>query len=240
MLATRGELIAFLDDDDTWRPTKIERQLDVLAGSARAWTQSRPGMTFGTAQPLARAGTRQRSVGDLRTTLLAKPCMQPSTVLLRRSAFEALGGFDPTLSRVEDWDLWVRFSESHQAAALPEVLVDRQESRTDPAEELRWNREMLRRLEPRIEALSPADRSQTRSAHLLAEAKLRAELGEGKASGRLALQAWREQPRDWRPPLVAIVRSAIGERAWAGGKAVSRATVYPVLRALGRDPFLRR
>ena len=37
-----------------------------------------------------------------------------------------------------------------------------------------------------------------------------------------------------------IVRSAVGERAWAGGKAFFRATVYPVLHALGRDPFLRR
>jgi hypothetical protein len=39
---------------------------------------------------------------------------------------------------------------------------------------------------------------------------------------------------------VTIVRSAVGERAWAGGKAFSRATVYPALRALGRDPFVRR
>lgn len=236
--ATRGELIAFLDDDDTWRPTKIERQLDVLA-ERDDLDAVETGYDLWEGERLLVRYVPE--VGrDLRTTLLAKPCMQPSTVLLRRSAFEALGGFDPTLVRVEDWDLWVRFSESHHAAALPEVLVDRQESRPDPAQELRWTRELLRRIEPRIEALSPADRARTRSAHLLTEAKLRAEVGEGKASGRLALQAWREQPGDWRPPLAMIVRSAVGERAWAGGKAFFRATVYPVLHALGRDPFLRR
>src|SRR5439155_3913672 len=102
--------------------------------------------------------------------LLAKPYLQPSTVLLRRSTFEELGGFDRRLARVEDWDLWVRFSDSHRSAALPEVLVDRQESATDPAELLRWYREIVRRLEPRIEALPPDERSSTRGIHLLTEA----------------------------------------------------------------------
>src|SRR4029077_2815495 len=108
---TRGELIAFLDDDDTWRPTKIERQVEMLAEhddmdavetGYDLWEDERLLVRY--VPDVDR---------DLRATLLAKPCMQPSTVLLRRSAFEALGGFDPMLARVEDWDLWVRFSDSH-------------------------------------------------------------------------------------------------------------------------------
>ena len=236
---SRGDLIAFLDDDDEWRATKIERQLVVLARHGDGVDAVETGYDLWKGGRLLVRYLPQPS-RDLRTALLAKPCLQPSTVLLRRSAFEELGGFDRRLTRVEDWDLWIRFADRHQAAALPEVLVDREESDPDPAEILRWNREMVRRLEARIEALPPAARSRTRRAHLLVEAELLARLGEGRESRARALQAWREQPRDWRQPALAMIRSTIGERAWAVGKLCLRTAVYPVVRALGKDPLLRR
>ncbi len=235
--ATRGELIAFLDDDDTWRPTKIARQLAALAEQAVDAVETGYDLWDGGSLVLRYVPQPDR---DFRTALLAKPYLQPSTVLMRRAAFEELGGFEGALARVEDWDFWVRFFDGHRAAALPEVLVDRQVSRTDPAELLRWYREIVRRLEPRIETLPAAARSSTRRTHLLVEAELLAELGDGRAARRRAIEAWREQPGSWRRPALTIVRSAIGERAWAQAKGAVRTVVHPLVRALGRDPLVRR
>jgi glycosyltransferase involved in cell wall biosynthesis len=237
--ASRGELIAFLDDDDRWRPTKIERQLEVLERHGDAVDAVETGYDLWDGGRLILRYLPQ-SDRDLRTALLATPYLQPSTVMLRKSAFEELGGFDPALTRVEDWDLWVRFSDSHEAAALPEVLVDRQESHTHPAELLRWYREMVSRLEPRIEALQPADRSRARCAHLLVESQLLAELGDGRTARTLAFQAFREQPSEWRRPALNVLRSVVGERAWSAAKLGFRGAVHPVVRAVGRDPLLRR
>ena len=48
------------------------------------------------------------------------------TVLLRRSVFDAIGGFDRTLRGVEDWDLWIRLAGRYSVrlfAAVPEQLA---------------------------------------------------------------------------------------------------------------------
>jgi glycosyltransferase involved in cell wall biosynthesis len=237
--ASRGSLIAFLDDDDEWRPTKLVRQLEVLAEHGDGVDAVECGFDLWEGERLVLRYLPEPD-RDLRKALLAKPYLQPSTVLLRRSAFEALGGFDRRLTRVEDWELWVRFSESYRAAALPEVLVDRQDSATDPAELLRWYREIERLLEPRIEALPPAERSRTRRIHLLVESELLAALGERRAAGAKAVHALREEPRDWRRPVLTVVRSVIGEGAWSAGKRGFHAVAHPVVRALGRDPLVRR
>jgi glycosyltransferase involved in cell wall biosynthesis len=237
--ASQGGLIAFLDDDDEWRPTKIERQLEVLAEQGDGVDAVECGFDLWEGKRLVLRYLPEPD-RDLRKALLAKPYMQPSTVLLRRSAFEALGGFDRRLTRVEDWELWVRFSESYRAAALPEVLVDRQDSATDPGELLRWYREIVRILEPRIEALPPAARSRTRRTHLLVESELLAALGERRAAAAKAVQALREEPRDWRRPVLTVVRSVIGERAWVAGKRGFHTVAHPVVRAFGRDPLVRR
>jgi glycosyltransferase involved in cell wall biosynthesis len=236
--ASRGALLAFLDDDDEWRPTKIERQVHALATSEQGVAAVESGYDLWDGQRLVQRYL-PRPDRDLRTALLAQPYLQPSTVLLRRSAFEALGGFDPSLNRVEDWEFWVRFADSYEAAALPEVHVDRRASQAAADELLVWYREIVRRLEPRIDALPPPERSRVRAVHLLAESHLLALLGEPRAARTKALLALRERPSGWRRPALYVVRSFIGERAWSAGKFALRMTTHPVLRALGRDPLRR-
>jgi glycosyltransferase involved in cell wall biosynthesis len=237
--AARGDLIAFLDDDDEWHPTKIARQLDVLAERGDEVDAVECGFDLWEGKRLILRYLPEPD-RDLRKALLAKPYLQPSTVLLRRSAFEALGGFDRRLTRVEDWELWVRFSESYRAAALPEALVDRQDSATDPAELLRWYREIVRILEPRIEKLPPAERSRTRRTHLLVESELLAALGDRRAAAAKAVDALREEPHDWPRPVLTVVRSVVGEGAWKTGKRAFHAVTRPIFRAFGRDPLVRR
>ena len=36
ILAGSGELVAFCDDDDEWLPTKVEKQVEALAGAVGA------------------------------------------------------------------------------------------------------------------------------------------------------------------------------------------------------------
>ena len=237
--ASRGALLAFLDDDDEWRPTKIERQVQALASCDRGVAAVETGYDLWDGQRLVQRYL-PRPDRDLRTALLAQPYLQPSTVLLRKSAFEEVGGFDPSLSRVEDWEFWVRFADSYEASALPEVLVDRRASQATADELLAWYREIVRRLEPRIGALPPPERSRVRAVHLLVESHLLALLGEPKAARTKALLALRERPRGWLRPSLYVIRSVIGERAWSAGKLAFRATTHPFLRALGRDPLVRR
>lgn len=236
--ASRSALIAFLDDDDEWRPQKIERQVQALARCDQGTAAVETGYEVWDGHRLVERHL-PRPDRDLRTALLEQPHLQPSTVLLRRSAFEELGGFDPLLARVEDWEFWVRFADSYEAAALPEVHVDRRASEATADHLLVWYREMVRRLEPRIEALPPSERSRIRAVHLLTESHLLAQMGRAKAARAKAVLALREWPSGWRRPALYVVRSVIGERVWSAGKVALRMTTHPVMRALGRDPFLR-
>lgn len=52
--------------------------------------------------------------------------LHPVTCLVRRECFEAVGGFDATMTRgYEDWDLWLRFAtRGWHGVRVPEVLFN--------------------------------------------------------------------------------------------------------------------
>jgi glycosyltransferase involved in cell wall biosynthesis len=231
--ASRGTLVAFLDDDDRWRPTKIERQVQALAGCDEGTAAVESGYELWDGRRLVGRYLPDRD-RNLRRALLEQPLLQPSTVLLRKSVFEKLGGFDPSLVRVEDWDLWVRFADSYDALALPEVHVDRKASEASADLLLPWFREMVRRLGPRIAVLPPRERSRIRAAHLLLESSLLARQGERGAALKKALSALRQRPKGWVRPALYVIRTAIGERAWSAGKLAFWERYLPVKAAIGR------
>lgn len=100
--AARGDLLAFNDADDAWRPGKLARQLAHLAAHPDA------SFTFGAFDNAPDEGlaelpawARARRDGPLPTFVF-------QTLLARRDAFSAVGLLDPTLSHAEDIDWFLR------------------------------------------------------------------------------------------------------------------------------------
>jgi glycosyltransferase involved in cell wall biosynthesis len=135
----RGRLLAFLDSDDRWLPTKLEAQVRLHEGAAGA--APLPGT--GQAGPAARCshtrelwvrrgrevsqkGQRHRRSGDLFVDSLKKCIIGPSTVMLERSLFEELGGFREDLEIAEDYELWLRATHRVDVAYLDEALTIKQ------------------------------------------------------------------------------------------------------------------
>jgi len=235
----RGSLVAFLDDDDAWRPDMLRRLVDALvshgeeAAAAECgydlWEDGR--VTFRYVPDPGR---------DLRRMLIERPALQPSTVLVRRSALEELGGFDEELQRTEDWELWIRLADRYDVAVVPEVLVDRQADHSKPTEAmLEGYVELVRRLEPRFAQLSPAERRRVLATHMFVEGLLHAALGRPADARRAFWAAWRRDPRRWLA-LAHLSRTVFGERPWLAARAVWRRTRALALRTAGRDPLVRR
>ena len=121
----RGELIAFVDDDDLWLPHKLKRQVPVLDSDPGL------GLVFGDVQLLHADGSTsgpvlspvQKQSPAWFDLLLAGCFVHPSTVVVRRTLIGRQGMFDESLPTSEDYDCWLRLARTTAAACVPEPLV---------------------------------------------------------------------------------------------------------------------
>ncbi len=121
--ATSAEVIAFLDSDDEWLPTKLERFLACL--------EARPDVPiwYGPMQPIDAEGrlvagrTKGCVAGRITARLFQSSFVHVPTVVMRRETFDAFGGFKPSLPVCEDYDLWLRISTRHEFGLVPEPLA---------------------------------------------------------------------------------------------------------------------
>jgi glycosyltransferase involved in cell wall biosynthesis len=124
---TRAPLIAILDGDDLWTADKLERQLPGLADDDRV------GLVYSgyygfpadnlAAANRARVLDLSRSDDLTRDYFLHDPPIIPSTTLIRRSAFERCGGFDPAIRTFEDTDFYLRLSRVCRFAFVEQPLL---------------------------------------------------------------------------------------------------------------------
>lgn len=111
-----GELIAILNDDDLWAPTKLERQIALLDRRPKVGlVHTDGGFIDGEGRPMP--GTPlgfefpRTETGDVLLDLLYANKIIASAALVRRACFEQLGGFNPDYFGSGDWEMWLRIAE---------------------------------------------------------------------------------------------------------------------------------
>lgn len=120
--------LAFLDQDDAWRPGFLARTLEALEqrpGAVMAVTNAEMRTASGP-YTLYRLGTPEITLQALKWRNII---MTPGQVLVRRTAWDA-ADLEPSLSApgADDWLLWLALLASGgQGVYIPEVLLDYRE-----------------------------------------------------------------------------------------------------------------
>ncbi|MBR4749347.1 MAG: glycosyltransferase family 2 protein [Abditibacteriota bacterium] len=118
---SRGEYIAFLDDDDEYPdPTKLTKCVETLAALDDSWgavytaIEVRwPGLTM-------HFNTRQMPSGDILYDLLIHSIyINPSNVVVKRKAILDVGGYDTAYKRHVDWGYHAMLASKYKFAYLP-------------------------------------------------------------------------------------------------------------------------
>jgi glycosyltransferase involved in cell wall biosynthesis len=119
----QGNLIARMDADDISEPARFERQVEFLAahpeialvGTWARWIDENDRPFTAIEFPTDPAGIEQGLMED--------NCIFHPSVMFRRRPVEELGGYAAASPLSQDYELWLRLSERHPLANLPEYLL---------------------------------------------------------------------------------------------------------------------
>jgi glycosyltransferase involved in cell wall biosynthesis len=135
-----GDLVAFLDSDDLWHTDKLACEVGFLAGhpevdavfsdlEKRHGDRVYPSFMRQTAVFSRLLAGIQHPDGlileprAMRLCLLEEVPIKPSALVLRRRAFDSVGGFDETWSSSEDWEFLLRLAREHRFAYVDRPLA---------------------------------------------------------------------------------------------------------------------
>lgn len=224
--AARGELIAFVDDDDLWRREKLAWQTSWFAAEPSLGLLGSEAERTAVPREASPAGSPPRRLRRLPPSALvrANPLVT-SSVLARRECFDTCGGFDESLRLAQDWEMWLRIARRWQVALVPAPLTiyrvhagqrskDRVEMRGCEAEVLRRGLARGSISGDRLRALAQRRMAWAHCRH--GRALLRAgRTGQAEKELREAVSLFRLQPLAW----TGLARCRLRRLAVSGGDA---------------------
>jgi glycosyltransferase involved in cell wall biosynthesis len=141
---SRGRYIAFLDSDDLWLPDKLARQT--------AFMDVHPDVQICQTEEIwIRHGVRvnpktvhRKPSGDIFLRSLDLCLVSPSAVMMTRSLFDRIGGFDESFPVCEDYDLWLRLAIEQRIPLIAEALVIKRGGHADQLSHSTWGMDRYR------------------------------------------------------------------------------------------------
>lgn len=120
---SRAPLVAYLDGDDLWLPSKLERQVRLMDAApglgvcfARRFLVNSAGELLPSRHPPFPRGLVFKDI-------LLDNFVCFSSVMIRRSVLEHVGAFSPQLQLAIDYDLWLRVAKHYSFDFIDEPLV---------------------------------------------------------------------------------------------------------------------
>jgi glycosyltransferase involved in cell wall biosynthesis len=121
---SRGEFVAFLDADDAWEPTKLEKQIALFRGRPDIGVVfCRRSLMDEQGKPLAAKPHAAPPRGRVLDRMFVQNFVCFSSAVVRRQIFSQVGAFDPQWDLAIDFDLWLRVAGHHGFDFVDEELV---------------------------------------------------------------------------------------------------------------------
>jgi glycosyltransferase involved in cell wall biosynthesis len=242
----QGRYIGFLDGDDLWEPGKAAAHVSLMDArpefdTTYSWWRIIDGNGAATGRTNTRAPADLPAGSGFEGLLVENFTGTASTLVCRRAAIEAVGGFDPALRSNVDLDLLLRLAllRDGNLALVPEILTSYRVHGSQitgdwQRMEENWNKvlDKMRLLAPaRVARVEQVARGRV-CRYLAYIAYIR---GDGANARRLMGQAWRLAPGSM----------AVDFRCWLVTMAVASTVLPPRLQAalalnaqrlLGRAP----
>lgn len=118
-----GEIIAFQDSDDIWLTHKLATMISV-------WRAHKDSVIFSPMILVKKSGVEVRkynardSIGRVfLSQILVRNHVGTSTLLMKKSVFSVIGGFDVSMKRFQDWEFVIRAAKKNRMIQVDEPLV---------------------------------------------------------------------------------------------------------------------
>ena len=113
--AATKSYVAFLDADDEWLPTKLERSMDVLTSKNYTLVAHDYMDVMPNGEEHVDCAQRFNEGPDSFVTLYLKGYIPSISVVTQRAAVLDVGGFDESLRNAQDFDLWLNILSNPKA-----------------------------------------------------------------------------------------------------------------------------
>ena len=160
----KGEFIAFLDDDDWWKPDKIQKQIDYLYRLDDGYGGVSTLIEFYQDGHIVRHTVPYRD-GKIYKEILGREIdVATGSVLLKRKCLDNAGYFDEKLTRHQELQLLSYFTYKYKIGLLPEYLLcmendDKRNRPMEPNQLRRMKRSFFKSVKPIMDSLSNEEQS---------------------------------------------------------------------------------
>ncbi len=138
-----SRFIAFLDSDDEFLPTKLQKQMKLHeeSGCKTSYTDE---IWIRNAKEVCLPKKYQKPKSDLFKASLDECIIAPSSVVIERDFFFNLGGFDESFEVCEDYDLWLRIMQQDDINLLDQKLIKKYGGADDQLSRKHWGMDRWR------------------------------------------------------------------------------------------------
>ncbi len=140
----KGEWLAFLDSDDEWLPEKLSKQMGLLKSKSTYKICHTEEQWVRNGVKVNQMKKHKKTGGWIFSQCLPLCAMSPSSIVIHRSVFSELGGFDTTLPACEDYDMWLRITAKYPVLFIEEPQIIKYGGHDDQLSKMHWGMDRYR------------------------------------------------------------------------------------------------